>query len=92
MPMWMLAPGLLAARQVEVAAARRAGAYEDRVVALGQQALQAGDPLAQPKRHAKAGDVAHLLVDSLLGQAEAAGSGCGSCRPPLRRPSKMVTS
>ena len=38
----------LAARDVEVAAARRAGADEDRVVALGQQRLQAVDALAEP--------------------------------------------
>ena len=71
MPMWMLARGLLAARQVEVAAARRAGAHEDRVVALGQQGLQAVDPLAEPQLDAEAGDVADLLVDHLFGQAEA---------------------
>ena len=50
MPMWMLARGFLAARDVEVAAARRAGADEDGVVALGQQRLQAVDPLAQAQR------------------------------------------
>ena len=41
--------GFLAAGDVEVAAARRAGADEDRVVVLGQQRLQAVDALAQPQ-------------------------------------------
>ncbi len=44
--------GLAPAGDVEVAAARRAGADEDGVVALGQQGLEAVDPLAQAWRHA----------------------------------------
>ncbi len=45
----------LAAGNVELAAARRAGADEDRVPALGHQGLQAVDPLALAQRHAEAG-------------------------------------
>ena len=43
MPMWMFVGRFLAAGNVEVAAARRAGADEDRVVAFGQQRLHAVD-------------------------------------------------
>ena len=46
MPMWMLAAASLAARDVQVAPARRAAADEDRVVALGQQRLHRVDALA----------------------------------------------
>ena len=46
MPIWMLAGGFLAAGNVEIAAARRAAADEDRVVVLRQQRLQAVDALA----------------------------------------------
>ena len=81
--------GFLAAGDVEVAAARRAGADEDRVVAFGQQRLQAVDPLAQAHLEAEVGDVADLLVDDRFGQAEAAGSGCGSCRRRCGSPSKI---
>ena len=64
--------GLLAAGDVEVAAARRAGADEDRVVALGEQRLQAVDALAEARLDAAdADDVADLLVDHRFGQAEA---------------------
>ena len=72
MPIWMLRRGLLAARDVEVAAARRAGADEDRVVRLGEERLQAFDALSVARIDAAdADDVADLLVDHLLGQAEA---------------------
>ena len=64
--------GLLAAREVEVAAARGAGADEDRVIALGQQrpsgCRRAGRARVSAPRPS---DVADLLVDHLLGQAEA---------------------
>src|ERR1700726_892769 len=39
--------GLLSARNIEVAAARRAGADEDRVIAFGQERLEAVDALAE---------------------------------------------
>ena len=70
MPIWMFAAASWRPGNVQVAPARRAGADEDRVVVLGQQRLQAVDPLAQPHLQAKVGDVADLLVDDLLGQAE----------------------
>ena len=63
--------GFLAAGNVEIAAARRAGADEDRVVAFGQQRLQAVDALAEVHHGAEAGDVADFLVDHFFGQAEA---------------------
>ena len=63
--------GLLAAGNVEVPAPGRAGADEHRIEALGKQALQALDPLAEAKLHpAEAGDIADLLVDHLLREAE----------------------
>ena len=71
MPMWMLAAAFLAARNVEVAAARRAGADEDRVVAFGEELLQRIDAMAALELDAEVEDVAHLLVDHALGQAEA---------------------
>ena len=46
MPMWMLCGRFVAARDVEVAPARRAAADEDRVVAFGQQRLHRIDALA----------------------------------------------
>ena len=61
---------LLAAGDRQVAPARRAAADEDRVVVLVQQRLQAVDALAESHLHAEVGDVADLLVDDLLGQAE----------------------
>ncbi len=61
----------LAAGYVEVAAARRAGADEDRVVPLRQQCLQAAHAFVQPCRDAEAKNIAHLFVDHLLRQAEA---------------------
>ncbi len=71
MPIWMLAPAFLAAGNVELAPARRARADEDRVVALGQQRLQAVDALAEAQLDAHVGDVAAFLVDDRFGQAEA---------------------
>ena len=44
---------LLPAGDVQVAAARRAGADEDRVVVFGQQRLQAVDALAEPRLDAE---------------------------------------
>jgi hypothetical protein len=52
-------------------AARRAGADEDRVVALGQQRLHRCRCAGRAKLDAEVEDVADLLVDHLLGQAEA---------------------
>src|SRR5580658_10204353 len=60
----------LAARNLEIAAARRAAADEDRVIALGQERLQAVDALAQPELDTHVGDVADLFVDHRFGQAE----------------------
>ena len=73
--------GFLAAGNVEVAAARRAGADEHRVVALVEQRLQAADVLAEAGLDAAhVDDVADLLVDAPLGQAEARDLACGSSR------------
>src|SRR6185437_5697535 len=63
--------GLLAAGDVEVAAARRARADEDGVVAFLEQRLHAVDALAEARVDAEVHDVADLLVDHRLGQAEA---------------------
>ena len=70
MPMWMFFVGFLAARNVELAPARRAGADEHRVPALGEQLLQAVDRPAAAKLDAEIEDVVALLVDHLVGQAE----------------------
>ena len=70
MPIWMLAGRFLAAGDVEVAAARRAGADEDRVPVFGQQRLQAVDALAAAELDAEVEDVVALLVDDRFGQAE----------------------
>src|SRR5690606_28994185 len=63
--------GLLAARQVEVAPARRAAADEYRIVALREQRAHRIDAPAGDQVHAEVEDVAGFLVDDLLGQAEA---------------------
>ena len=63
MPMWMLAAAFLAAGDVELAAARRAGADEDRVVVLGQQLLQAVDTMTALELDAEVEDVVGLFVD-----------------------------
>src|SRR6185437_1450956 len=59
-----------AARNVEVAAARRAGADEDRVPAFGDQRLETVDALAAVEFDAEVEDVAGLLVDDRVGQTE----------------------
>ena len=61
---------LFAPRDIEVAAARRAGADEDRVVALGHQRLHRID-FSLLERDAEVEDVVHFLVDHFLRQAEA---------------------
>ena len=76
--------GFLAAGHVEVAAARRAGADEDRVVALGQQRLQAVDALAEADLDADVEDVADLLVDHRSRAGGSAGSGVRIMPPALR--------
>src|SRR5205085_187319 len=53
----------LAPRNVEVAAARRTGADEHRVVAFGEQGLEAVDAPAADELDAEVEDVAALLVD-----------------------------
>ena len=62
--------GFLAAGNVELAAARRAGADEDRVVVLGQQLLQAVDAMAAFELDAEIEDVIGFLVDHRIRQAE----------------------
>ena len=62
--------GFLAARNVELATARRAGADEYRVPAFGEQLLQAFDRPSAAKFDAEIEDVVALLVDHLVGQAE----------------------
>src|SRR5262249_56263745 len=61
----------LAAGNIEVAAARRAGADEHRVPALRQQRLQAVDALTAAKLDAEPEDVVALLVDDRFRQAKA---------------------
>ncbi len=63
--------GLLAAGNLEIAPARRAGADEDRVPRLGQQALEAVDALAAAEFDAEIEDVVALLVDDGFRQPEA---------------------
>ncbi len=60
----------LAAGNVEVAPARRAGADEDRVEVLGQQRLHAVDAGAAAEFDAEIEDVAAFLVDDAVGQTE----------------------
>ena len=62
--------GFLAAGDLELAAARRARADEDGVVALGEQRLQAVDRSPKREIDAEIEDVAALLVDHGFGQAE----------------------
>src|SRR5262249_46622130 len=61
----------LAAGNVEIAAARRARADEDRVPPLRQQRLEAVDALAAVKFDAEIEDVVAFLVDDGFGQTEA---------------------
>ena len=70
----------LAARNVEIAAARRAAADEDGVVILGKQRLQAVDALAADEFDAEIEDVIAFLVDHGLRQAEFRNLRCASCR------------
>ena len=64
--------GFLPAGYVEVAAARRAGAGEHRVVAFVEDGLEAPDMLAEAGLDpADADDVTDFLVDHQLGQTEA---------------------
>src|SRR4051812_45363904 len=62
--------GLLPTRDVEVAAARRAGADEDRVVVLDEERFEAVDVLAEPGLDAEIEEIADLLVDDRFGEAE----------------------
>src|SRR3954467_9884270 len=62
--------GFLAAGDVELAAARRAGADEDRVVILVEQLLQAVDAMPALEFDAEVEDVIGLLVDDGVRQAE----------------------
>ena len=70
MPIWILACGLLAAGNLELAAARRAGTDKDRVVIFGQQLLQAVDAMAALELDAEVEDVIGFLVDDGIRQAE----------------------
>ena len=70
MPMWMLLGGFLAAGNFELAAARRAGADEDRVVVLAEQLLQAVDAMAALELDAEIEDVIGFLVDHRIRQPE----------------------
>ena len=60
----------LAARNVEVAAARRAAADEHRVPSAFEQRAHAVDALSGAKLDAEVEHVAHFLVDHRVGQAE----------------------
>ena len=70
----------LAAGNVEVAAARRAGADEDRVVVFGQQRLHAVDAFAAAEFDAEVEDVAAFLVDARFRAGGISESACASCR------------
>ena len=69
-----------AAGDHEVPTVRRAAADEDRVVALLEERLHAGDAAGGDKGPAGRKRIADLLVDHLVGQAEFRESGCASCR------------
>src|SRR6185503_19849520 len=60
----------LAAGDLELAAARRAGADEDRVVVFAKQLLQAVDAMTTLEVDAEVEDVIGLLVDDRVLQAE----------------------
>ena len=75
----------LAARNVEIAPARRAGADENRVIVFGEQRFQAVDALARAEIDADIEDIADFLVDDRFRAGESAGSACGSCRPRAHR-------
>ena len=88
MPIWMLAAASCRPGHVEVAAARRAGADEDRVVALGEQRLQAVDALAEAASRCRRGrGCSRPPRRSPPRAGGSAGSGCGSCRRRAARAS-----
>ncbi len=62
--------GLLAAGNVEFAAARRAGADKDRIVVLAEQLLQAVDAVAALEVDTEIEDVIGFLVDHRIRQPE----------------------
>ena len=62
--------GFLAAGNLELAAARRAGADKDRVVVLGQQLLQAFDAMPAFELDTEIEDVIGFLVDHRIRQPE----------------------
>src|SRR6185312_17372846 len=62
--------GFLAAGDIEFAAAWRAGADEDRIIFFAEQLFQTVDALAALELDAEVEDVAGLLVDHGVGQAE----------------------
>ena len=62
--------GFLAARNVEVAPARRAAADEYRIPALREKRAEAIDPLVRAELDAEIEDVAYLLVDYNFRQPE----------------------
>ena len=77
--------GFLAAGDVELAAARGAGADEDRVVILVEQLLQAVDAMPALELDAEVEDVIGLLVDHRCQAGGILESGSASCRPPWDR-------
>ena len=89
MPMWIWSA---ASRRPGRSRSRPRGAPradEDRVEVFGEQSLQAVDPMAAAKIDAEIEDIADLLVDHRLGQAEFRNLACASCRrraDPGRRP------
>ena len=90
MPMWILAAGFLAAGNFELAAARRAGADEDRVVVFAEQPLQAVDALAALELDAEIEDVIGFLIDHGIRQPEFRNLRSASCRPPSGSESNTV--
>ncbi len=70
----------LAAGNVEIAAARRAAADEDRVEVFGEQRLQAVDALAADKFDAEIEDVIAFLVDARFPAGGISEFACASCR------------
>ncbi len=70
MPIWILLAASLRPGMSSLAAARCAGADEDRVVFLREQRLHALDAVTALEVDAETQDVAGLLVDHRIGQAE----------------------
>src|SRR4051812_30914995 len=62
--------GFLAAGNIQFAAARRAGADEDRIIVLGEQRLHALDAMAALEVDAEVEDVIGLLVHNRIRQPE----------------------